>query len=204
MALILDIHSQNPQERLIKKVVESINSGLVVAYPTDSGYALGCSLDNKDAQKRIINIRKLSKNHWFTFMVRDLKDVSKYGKIDNNVFRLLKKILPGPYTFVLEATKAVPKRLLDLKRKTIGFRVVDDYIIQSILASLQQPLLNSSLILPDKEFYNTEDVNNAIGNNVDIIISSQYCPPNPTTVVDFSKDDFKILREGAGNLDWLD
>jgi len=203
MSVIINIHPQNPQERHIKRVVEAIYLGAVIAYPTDSGYALGCALDNKDAQQRIINIRKLHKNHYFTFMMRDLKDVSKYGKIDNNVFRLMKKILPGSYTFILEGTKNVPNRLLDLKRKTVGFRISKSNIVKEMLHYLDKPLLSSSLILPNIDFYNAEDVKDNISNDVDIIIDSGHCPPQPTTVIDFSKDTIEVLREGAGNLDWF-
>ena len=143
MALILDIHPLNPQMRLINKVTEVIEKGGVIAYPTDSGYALGCALGNKAAMERIVKIRKLKRHHHFTLMLRDLSHVGEYAKLNNSGFRLLKKILPGAYTFILEGAKDIPNRLLNGNRKTIGVRVSSNMIVQAILVGLDDPLMAS-------------------------------------------------------------
>ena len=201
MALILDIHPINPQMRLINKVTETIEKGGVIAYPTDSGYALGCSLGNKTAMERIVKIRKLKRHHHFTLMLKDLSHVGEYAKLNNSGFRLLKKILPGAYTFILEGTKDIPNRLLNGNRKTIGVRVSSNMIVQSILGSLEDPLMSVSLIMQGYEFYNGNDVKTVLSNSIDLIIDSGHCPPEPTSVIDISEDEILILREGAGSLE---
>ena len=145
MSKVLSIHPKNPQSRLIKEVIEILNSGGFIAYPTDSGYALGCSLGNKNAMDQIINIRKLRKHHHFTLMMKDLSHIGEYAKLNNSGFRLLKKILPGAYTFILEGTKDIPNRLLNGKRKTIGIRVSSHPVVQSILENLMEPMMSVSL-----------------------------------------------------------
>ena len=154
MALILEIHPKNPQIRLINKVTETIERGGVIAYPTDSGYALGCGLGNKTAMERIVKIRKLKRHHHFTLMLRDLSHVGEYAKLNNSGFRLLKKILPGAYTFILEGAKDIPNRLLNGNRKTIGVRVSNNMIVQAILGGLEDPLMSVSLIMQGYDFYN--------------------------------------------------
>jgi tRNA threonylcarbamoyl adenosine modification protein (Sua5/YciO/YrdC/YwlC family) len=201
MALILDIHPLNPQMRLINKVTETIEKGGVIAYPTDSGYALGCALGNKAAMERIVNIRKLKRHHHFTLMLKDLSHVGEYAKLNNSGFRLLKKILPGAYTFILEGAKDIPNRLLNRNRKTIGVRVSSNMIVQSILGGLEDPLMSVSLIMQGYEFYNGNDVKTVLSNSVDLIIDSGHCPPEPTSVIDISEDEILILREGAGSLE---
>ena len=203
MALILDIHQQNPQMRLINKVSEMIHKGGVIAYPTDSGYALGCALGNKNAMERIIKIRKLKRHHHFTLMLKDLSHVGEYAKLNNAGFRLLKKILPGAYTFILEGTKDIPNRLLNGNRKTIGVRVSSSLIVQSILADLAEPMMSVSLIMDGYEFYNGNDVKTVLSNSIDLIIDSGHCPPEPTSVIDISEDEIIILRRGAGSLEGL-
>ena len=203
MALILDIHQQNPQMRLINKVAEMIHKGGVIAYPTDSGYALGCALGNKNAMERIIKIRKLKRHHHFTLMLKDLSHVGEYAKLNNAGFRLLKKILPGAYTFILEGTKDIPNRLLNGNRKTIGVRVSSNLIVQSILADLAEPMMSVSLIMDGYEFYNGNDVKTVLSNSIDLIIDSGHCPPEPTSVIDISEDEIIILRSGAGSLEGL-
>jgi len=203
MALILDIHQQNPQMRLINKVSEMIHKGGVIAYPTDSGYALGCALGNKNAMERIIKIRKLKRHHHFTLMLKDLSHVGEYAKLNNAGFRLLKKILPGAYTFILEGTKDIPNRLLNGNRKTIGVRVSSNLIVQSILADLAEPMMSVSLIMDGYEFYNGNDVKTVLSNSIDLIIDSGHCPPEPTSVIDISEDEIIILRRGAGSLEGL-
>ena len=201
MALILDIHPQNPQMRLINKVTETIQKGGVIAYPTDSGYALGCALGNKSAMERIVKIRQLKRHHHFTLMLKDLSHVGEYAKLNNSGFRLLKKILPGAYTFILEGTKDIPNRLLNGNRKTIGVRVSSNIIVQAILGDLLDPMMSVSLIMNGYEFYNGNDVKTVLSNSIDLIIDSGHCPPEPTSVIDISKDEIIILREGAGSLE---
>jgi tRNA threonylcarbamoyl adenosine modification protein (Sua5/YciO/YrdC/YwlC family) len=201
MALFLDIHPVNPQMRLINKVTEIIQKGGVIAYPTDSGYALGCSLGNKSAMERIIKIRKLKRHHHFTLMLKDLSHVGEYAKINNSGFRLLKKILPGAYTFILEGAKDIPNRLLNGNRKTIGVRVSNNMIVQAILGGLDDPLMSVSLIMQGYEFYNGNDVKTVLSDSIDLIIDSGHCPPEPTSVIDISKDEILILREGAGSFE---
>ena len=201
MALILNIHQQNPQVRLISKVSETIQKGGIIAYPTDSGYALGCALGNKNAMEKIIKIRKLKRHHHFTLMLKDLSHVGEYAKLNNAGFRLLKKILPGAYTFILEGKKDIPNRLLNGNRKTIGVRVSSNIIVQSILADLVEPIMSVSLIMQGYEFYNGNDVKTVLSNSIDLIIDSGHCPPEPTSVIDISEDEILVLREGAGSLE---
>ena len=204
MSIVMEIHPQNPQPRKIKRVVDFLKKGSIVAYPTDSGYALGCTLGNKKAMDRIINIRKLSKQHHFTLMLRDLSHVGEYAKLNNASFRLMKQILPGSYTFILEGSKDVPNRLLNGKSKTIGIRVSNNSIVQSILEELVEPMMSASLIIDGYEFYNCGDVKIALNGIIDLIIDGGYCPPEPTTVVDLSGDSVFILREGAGSTGFID
>ena len=201
MALILDIHPVSPQMRLITKVTETIEKGGVIAYPTDSGYALGCALGNKTAMERIVKIRKLKRHHHFTLMLKDLSHVGEYAKLNNSGFRLLKKILPGAYTFILVGAKDIPNRLLNGNRKTIGVRVSSNMIVQAILGGLDDPLMSVSLIMQGYEFYNGNDVKAVLSNSIDLIIDSGHCPPEPTSVIDISEDEILILREGAGSLE---
>ena len=201
MALILDIHPINPQMRLINKVTEILQKGGVIAYPTDSGYALGCALGNKSAMERIVKIRQLKRHHHFTLMLKDLSHVGEYAKLNNSGFRLLKKILPGAYTFILEGTKDIPNRLLNGNRKTIGVRVSSNMIVQAILGDLLDPMMSVSLIMNGYEFYNGNDVKTVLSNSIDLIIDSGHCPPEPTSVIDISEDEIIILREGAGSLE---
>ncbi|WP_369177165.1 L-threonylcarbamoyladenylate synthase [Candidatus Thiodubiliella endoseptemdiera] len=203
MAKLLEIHPQNPQARLLKQVVDVLNTGGVIAYPTDSGYALGTALGNKDGLERIKKIRNLSKHHDFTLMMRNLSHIGEYAKLDNNAFRLLKKILPGAYTFILQGTSDVPKRLLHPKKKTIGLRIPAHSVVQAILELLDTPLMSVSLILEGYEFYDINDVREALENKADIIIDGGYCPPEPTTVIDLSSGDIDIIRQGAGSVNIL-
>ena len=201
MALILDIHPVSPQMRLITQVTETIEKGGVIAYPTDSGYALGCAIGNKTAMERIVKIRQLKRHHHFTLMLKDLSHVGEYAKLNNSGFRLLKKILPGAYTFILEGAKDIPNRLLNGNRKTIGVRVSSNMIVQAILEGLEDPLMSVSLIMQGYEFYNGNDVKTVLSNSIDLIIDSGHCPPEPTSVIDISEDEILILREGAGSLE---
>ena len=204
MAKLFEIHPQNPQHRLVKQVVDELHKGSVIVYPTDSGYALGTALGNKTGLERIRQIRHLSKRHDFTLMMKDLAHIGEYAKLDNNAFRLLKKILPGAYTFILEGTRDVPKRLLHEKKKTIGLRISHHGVVQALLDELNEPMMSVSLILEGHEFYDIDDVRDAVESRVDVIIDDGYCPPEPTTVIDLSGDGVEIIRHGAGDTSLLE
>ena len=204
MAKLFEIHPQNPQHRLVKQVVDELHKGSVIVYPTDSGYALGTALGNKNGLERIRQIRHLSKRHDFTLMMRDLAHIGEYAKLDNNAFRLLKKILPGAYTFILEGTRDVPKRLLHEKKKTIGLRISHHGVVQALLDELNEPMMSVSLILEGHEFYDIDDVRDAVESRVDVIIDDGYCPPEPTTVIDLSGSGVEIIRHGAGDTSLLE
>ena len=201
MSKVLSIHPENPQYRLIKEVVDLLENGGIIAYPTDSGYALGCALGNKNAMGQIINIRKLRKHHHFTLMMKDLSHIGEYAKLNNSGFRLLKKILPGAYTFILEGTKDIPNRLLNGKRKTIGIRVSSHPVVQSILENLMEPMMSVSLKIEGYEFYNSNDVKEVLHGSNALIIDSGHCPPEPTTIIDLSNDEVLVLRNGNGSLE---
>ena len=201
MSKVLSIHPENPQYRLIKEVVDLLENGGFIAYPTDSGYALGCALGNKYAMDQIINIRKLRKHHHFTLMMKDLSHIGEYAKLNNSGFRLLKKILPGAYTFILEGTKDIPNRLLNGKRKTIGIRVSSHPVVQSILENLIEPMMSVSLKIEGYEFYNSNDVKEVLHGSNALIIDSGHCPPEPTTIIDLSNDEVLVLRNGNGSLE---
>ena len=204
MAKLLEIHPKNPQQRLIKQVVGELQNNAVIVYPTDSGYALATALGNKNGLERIRRIRNLSKRHDFTLMMRDLSHIGEYAKLDNNAFRLLKKILPGAYTFILEGTRDVPNRLLHPKKKTIGLRISSHGVVQALLASLDEPLMSVSLIIEGHEFYDIDDVRSAVEKLVDVIIDGGYCPPEPTTVINLSASEIDIVRRGAGDTSLLE
>ncbi len=203
MSLVLNIHPENPQSRLVKQVIDVLDRGGIIAYPTDSGYALGCALGNKSAMERIIRIRQLKKHHHFTLMLKDLSHVGEYAKLNNSGFRLMKKILPGPYTFILEGAKDIPNRLLNGNRKTIGIRVSSNAIVQAILEDIVEPIMSVSLIIKGYEFYNCNDVKTVLNGSIDLVIDAGHCPPEPTTVIDISGDEVLILREGAGSLEFV-
>jgi tRNA threonylcarbamoyl adenosine modification protein (Sua5/YciO/YrdC/YwlC family) len=204
MAKLFEIHPQDPQHRLVKQVVDELHKGSVIVYPTDSGYALGTALGNKNGLERIRQIRNLSKRHDFTLMMKDLAHIGEYAKLDNNAFRLLKKILPGAYTFILEGTRDVPKRLLHEKKKTIGLRISHHGVVQALLDELNEPMMSVSLIIEGREFYDIDDVRDAIESRVDVIIDDGYCPPEPTTVIDLSGGGIEIIRQGAGDTSLLE
>lgn len=200
MSQLLQIHPDNPQARLIKRACELIREGAVVVYPTDSAYALGCQLGNRQALDRIMQLRQVDKHHNFTLMCRDLSELGTYAKVDNAMFRLLKANTPGPYTFIMNGTSEVPKRLLHEKRKSIGLRIPDNQVALALLEELNEPLLTSSLILAGETEPLTDpyDIQDRIGNLVDVIIDGGYCGLEPTTVVDLRDDVPVILRQGAG------
>ncbi|MCO4320138.1 L-threonylcarbamoyladenylate synthase [Aliidiomarina quisquiliarum] len=201
MTNYFEVHPVNPQQRTIAQAAELIRGGAVVVYPTDSGYAIGCQLENKDALQRICRIRDIGKDHNFTLMCRDLSELSEYARVDNQAFRLIKNNTPGAYTFVLKGTKEVPKRLLNPKRKTIGLRVPDHVIAQTLLAELREPLMSTTLILPGREFAESdpEEIRDALDGQVDVIIDGGQIGEKPTTVVDLADGGVSILRIGQGD-----
>lgn len=195
------IHPQNPQGRLIKQVCDSLRQGGLIVYPTDSGYALGCQLGNKSAMDKIRQIRQLDDDHNFTLVCRDLSEISLYAKINNVVFRSIKANTPGAYTFILPATKEVPRRLQHPKRKTIGFRIPDNIIALDLLSELDEPLMSTTLIMPDESMPMTDvdDIVALLNKRVDIIIDADYCGSEPTTVIEFVDDSPEITRVGQGD-----
>ncbi|NAZ44839.1 threonylcarbamoyl-AMP synthase [Vibrio toranzoniae] len=201
MSQFFYVHPDNPQARLISQAVAIIRNGGVVVYPTDSGYALGCQLENKQALERICKIRRIDDKHNFTLLCRDLSELSLYARVDNVAFRLLKAHTPGAYTFIFKATKEVPKRLMNAKRKTIGIRVPDNKIALDLLEAMGEPLMSTSLILPGNETTESdpEEIRDSLEHAVDVILNGGYLGEQPTTVIDFSDDDAVILRRGAGD-----
>ncbi|RUO55299.1 L-threonylcarbamoyladenylate synthase [Pseudidiomarina homiensis] len=201
MSQYFAIHPENPQPRLIEQAVQVVKQGGVLVYPTDSGYAIGCRIGDKNAMERICRIRDIDKNHNFTLMCRDLSELSTYARVDNSAFRLLKNNTPGPYTFILKATKDVPKRLMNPKRKTIGIRVTDDPITAALVAALGEPLMSTSLILGDNDFAESDpyEIREKLDNQVDGIIDGEHRGEAPTTVVDLADGDIVVTRVGAGD-----
>ncbi|MET3105775.1 tRNA threonylcarbamoyl adenosine modification protein (Sua5/YciO/YrdC/YwlC family) [Oxalobacteraceae bacterium GrIS 2.11] len=196
------LHPENPQQRLIKQACQIIHSGGIVAVPTDSCYALVCHLDDKDAVLRLRRIREVDEKHHLTLLCRDLSEISTYAKVDNRQYRLLKAATPGPYTFILEATKEVPRRLSHPSRKTIGLRVPEDRIINALLTELGQPLLGTTLILPRQELplNDPEEIRDSLEHVIELIIDGGPCSLEPTTVVDLTGDDVQLLRKGRGDI----
>jgi tRNA threonylcarbamoyl adenosine modification protein (Sua5/YciO/YrdC/YwlC family) len=201
MAQFFQIHPVNPQVRLVRRTVEILLEGGVIVYPTDSSYALGCQLGEKSAMERIRRIRRVDDKHNFTLVCRDLSEITSYAKIDNRAFRLLKALTPGPFTFVHEATKQVPRRLLHPKRKAIGIRVPDNEICRALLGELNQPILSTTLILPGDEQPMTDPdaMREALDKHVDLIIDGGFCGLDPTTVVDMIADPPQVMRVGKGD-----
>ena len=202
MSQFFSIHAENPQARLIKQAADIIRKGGLVVYPTDSCYAIGCSLDNKSGVERIRKIRQLDDKHHFTLACRDLSQLGNYARVDNQAFRLLKAATPGSYTFILLATKEVPRRVSHPKKLTIGLRVPDHPVALALLEELGEPLLSSSLLLPNEEFPMTDawEIRDRLEHEVDLVIEGGYCGTDPTTVVDLSGDMPQLIREGKGSL----
>lgn len=201
MSQFFQIHPNNPQVRLIRQAADIVRQGDVIAYPTDSAYALGCQLGNKAALERIRRLRQLDDKHNFTLVCRDLSELGVYAKVDNTTFRLLKAATPGPYTFILNATSEVPRLLLHPKRRTIGLRVPDHQITLDLLEALGEPLLSVTLILPDDPLPLTdpEQIRDRLGKLVDLIIDGGACTVEPTTVISLLDGEAELLREGRGD-----
>jgi len=195
------IHPDNPQRRLVRQAVSIVQAGGVIAYPTDSCYALGCHIGDKNAMGRMARIRALDKADNFTLVCRDLSDLSTYARVDNAIYRVLRAHTPGPYTFVLRATAEVPRRLQHPKRKTIGLRVPEHAIVSALLEELDEPLLSSTLRLPgdDLPLTDPEEMRERLRHSVDLVIDGGACGIEPTTVVSFETGQAVVVREGRGD-----
>ncbi|MFT4261771.1 MAG: L-threonylcarbamoyladenylate synthase [Nocardioides sp.] len=204
MARYLDVHPVNPQPRLIGQVVEALRDDAVIAYPTDSGYALGARIGSKDGRDRILAIRDLDDKHHFTLVCRDFSQLGQMVHVDNSAFRAIKAATPGPYTFILPGTPEVPRRLLHPKKRTVGVRIPDHTVVSAILEELGEPILSSTLILPGETEPRTSgwDVKETLDHVVDIVIETgEDTPAEPTTVVDWSDGTPEVVRVGAGDPD---
>lgn len=202
MSQFFQIHPDNPQARLVRQAVDIIREGGVVVYPTDSAYALGCHIGDKNALDRIRRIRKLDDRHNFTLVCRDLSEIATYAKVDNTAYRLLRHCTPGAYTFILRATSEVPRRLMHAKRKTVGLRVPDNAITQAILADLGEPLMSVTLIMPGEDYplIDPYEIRDLLQREVDLVIDGGYCGMEATTVVDLADETPLILRAGKGDV----
>lgn len=202
----IEIHPVNPQARLVRQAVDVVQEGGVIVYPTDSCYALGCSIGNKEGMERIRRIRRLDEKHHFTLLCRDLSDISLYAKVDNSAYRLLKTLTPGAYTFILPATHEVPRRLQNPKRKTIGLRVPDHPVCAALLTEFGEPLMSSTLLLPGDELpmSDIEAMCEHLKGQVDLILDGGPCGLDPTTVIDLTGDLPTVARQGRGAVDWLE
>jgi tRNA threonylcarbamoyl adenosine modification protein (Sua5/YciO/YrdC/YwlC family) len=201
MAQFFDIHPDNPQPRLIRRAVDILLQGGIIVYPTDSSYALGCQIGEKEAMERIRRLRDLDDKHNFTLVCRDLSEITTYAKIDNQAFRLLKSMTPGAYTFIFEGTKQVPRRLIHPRRKTIGIRVPDNAICRELLGILDQPILSTTLILPGDDLPLTDpyEMRGILDHQVDLIIDGGFCGLEATTVVDMTAETPLVTRTGKGD-----
>jgi len=201
MAQYFHIHPDNPQKRLILQAVNIIREGGVIAYPTDSSYALGCHIGDKSAMERIRRIRRVDDRHNFTLVCRDLSDIATYARVSNSDYRILKAHTPGPYTFILQASREVPRRLQNPKRKTIGIRVPDHVITQALLEELGEPLMSSTLILPGETvpMSDPEEIREQLEHELDLVIDGGHCGLEPTTVVILENGEAEIARVGCGD-----
>lgn len=206
MAQYFHIHPETPQRRLLVHAVEIIRNGGIVIYPTDSAYAIACHLDDKQALDRIRNIRKLDNKHDFTLVCKDLAQVSNFTKMANDAFRLIKTLTPGAFTFILDATKEVPRRLQDEKKKTIGIRIPDNVIALALIEELGEPLVSSTLLLPDDKdaMADPYEIRQRLEHEVDLIIDGGIIEYEPTTIISFANGGAEILRQGKGIAPMLD
>ena len=205
MSQFFQIHPDNPQGRLIHQAVEMVRQGAVIVYPTDSAYAIGCHIGDKKALDKIRRIRQVDDKHNFTLVCRDLSEISTYAKVSNQAYRLINAHTPGAYTFILDATREVPRRLMHPKRKTIGIRVPDNRIAMALLDELNEPLMSSTLILPgqDMPLTEAEDIREILEHEVDLVIDGGHCGIEPTSVVVLRSDEIEVARVGKGDIDVL-
>ncbi len=202
MGQYFKVHAVNPQIRLLNRAADVVRAGGVLVYPTDSSYAFGWSLDDKNALERVRRLRGIERDHDFTLACRDLSDIATYARVENWAYRLLKALTPGPYTFILRATPQLPKRLQDPKRRSIGIRVPDHTIAQGLLGALGEPLMSSTLLLPPDPFPLTdpEDIRDRLERHVDAIVDGGSCGLEPTSVLDLSGDEVVVVRKGKGDV----
>lgn len=201
MAQFFAVHPDNPQKRLIDQAARMVATGAVIAYPTDSCYALGCHLSDKAAVERIRTIRGLDERHYLTLVCADLKQIAQFARVDNRAFRLLRSVTPGSFTFILQATREVPRRLLQAKRDTIGLRVPDHAVVRALLLALGEPLLSATLQLPgeDTPLLDASDIRARLERQIDLIIDAGPCGVVPTTVVDLTGEEPVLIRRGRGD-----
>jgi tRNA threonylcarbamoyl adenosine modification protein (Sua5/YciO/YrdC/YwlC family) len=202
MAQYFEIHPETPQLRLIHRVVDLLNAGAVIAYPTDSSYALACRIDDKKALERIRSIRDLGDKHNFTLVCSTMAQISEFGKIDNDAHRMIKALTPGPYTFVLKATRELPKRLLHVKRKSVGFRIPDHPVALDLLDNLAAPLFSTTMILPGENhaLESPWEIREQLEHQIDLVIDAGYIEYQPTTIISFMEDEPEVIRSGKGEL----
>ncbi len=206
MAQFLSIHPDNPQSRLLETVSDILRDGGLIVYPTDSCYALGCQVGEKAAAERIRNIRSTGKDHNFTLVCRDLSELAVYANVDNSAYRLIRVLTPGPYTFILRATKEVPKRLQHPRRRSIGLRVPDNAIAQGILTTLDAPIMSSTLVFPGEDLPMTDasEIRERLETSVDAVVDGGSCGLEPTTVLDLTGGDVVVTRKGKGDVSFLE
>ena len=205
VARLIEIHPTNPQPRLVASIVQIIHSGGLIAYPTDSSYAFGCHIGDKRAIDQIHRVRRTEKKHNMTLVCRDLSEISVYARVDNWAYRLIKALTPGPYTFVLPATRELPKRLQNSKRRTIGIRVPDHPLVQAMLEALGEPIMSSTLSLPGDIMPLTDpvEIEDRIGHQIDVIIDAGTTGIEPTSVIDLTGGSAEVLRKGRGDVSAL-
>jgi tRNA threonylcarbamoyl adenosine modification protein (Sua5/YciO/YrdC/YwlC family) len=201
VARFVDLHPVNPQPRLVSQVVEALRDDALIAYPTDSGFALGCQLGNREGRDRIVRIRQLDDRHHFTLMCKDFAQLGQFVHIDNSAFRAIKAATPGPYTFILPATGEVPRRLLHPKKRTVGVRITDHVVVGALLEELGEPILTSTLIMPGDEEPRTLgwEIKEELDHEIDVVVDAGETSAEPTTVVDWSEGYPEIVRLGAGD-----
>lgn len=205
MSQYFKVHPTNPQRRLLERAADILKAGGVIVYPTDSTYALGCSIGEKEALERIRRIRRTERDHDFSLACRDLSEIATYARVDNPTYRLVRSLSPGPYTFVLRATHEVPKRLQHAKKRSIGIRVPDHPVVAALLDVVGAPIMTSTLLMPgsDLPITDPEEIREQIGNQVDAIVDGGTCGIEPTTVLDLTGDSVAILRQGKGDVSAL-
>lgn len=203
MARYLELHPDNPQPRRLDQIAGALRDDALIAYPTDSGYALGCRIGNRDGRERILRIRGLDDKHHFTLVCKDFSQLGQLVHVDNSAFRAIKAATPGPYTFILPATPEVPRRLLHPRKRTVGVRIPDHRVVHALLEALGEPLLTSTLILPGEEEPRTSgwEIKEELDHQVDLVIEAGETPAEPTTVVDWSQGEPEVLRRAAGDPD---
>ena len=203
MARYLELHPDNPQQRRLDQVADALRDDAVIAYPTDSGYALGCRIGNRDGRDRILRIRGLDDKHHLTLVCKDFAQLGQLVHVDNAAFRAIRAATPGPYTFILPGTPEVPRRLLHPRKRTVGVRIPDHPVVHALLETLGEPLLTSSLIMPGEEEVRTSgwEIKEELDHQVDVVIEAGETPAEPTTVIDWSQGSPEVVRRAAGDPD---